>query len=745
MTKAENSDGLIIIGETRLESNSFVQTDPSLEGPELSVAEQREKAELIKQRLAKANENLRKAREAEEDAPKLGTVLRPMSRSFSAFSADVTEAAEFTLIGTLGEINDGRTNTVPAAALFDTPDQNENVMLEIPKWEPTTVDPQYDGTQDQIFIWTVEPSENPELGDAEVYRMWPEAVASYTQPVEDDGPFTVNLPPAFLNKYPEGPLSILYSVANESIGNHAKSQAQTIYLDKRPPSYRRDPGALVPPASIPSSGVITKEILDRNTNFEFTVPVYLLPWPGDRIRLYDRESGTLIYEGALWNEAAPERLEKISVPSAALRALGEGPKSIVYKLIDRAGWESSASEVRAFSIQLQPQPTVLPAPIIKTVPINREVLRNGVKIELPVIANALPDDQIVMRVISPTGIRTLQTFPYSDGFITASWDDFAVPDGQAVYVARVEYDLKRGSATHGPSSATSVAVNLKTIGPPPIDPGPINDKLTPLLVRGGVDRQDNKIGPNDAGQNASVTFTVYEGAAPGQVVRFFYDGVSAGTYEIKDDDEHNNLVTLTLDWGLIRDHGNGTKEAYYEIYESAAASNFQRAPTTDVEVTAITVAVSTYVEYEYLKANFQNKLPGSSVATTGIINCAASPWRGVRVRVRLTDTVIAPGDTIRLDWVFALDARGLTLKESSRLHLDVPVTQAHINSKLVSILVPYNQVNFGGQENGEDVLEGSIVCFFSLIKPGDVIGISTKTMARYSAKQTGVRCANWVD
>lgn len=745
MTKAENPSGLIIVGETQSDSSTFVQTDTSLDTTELSVAEQRESAALEKQRLIKANEKLRKAREAEEDAPKLGTVFRPAPRSFSGLSAGVTEVAEFTLIGTLGEINDGRTNTVPAAALFDTADQNDNVMLEIPKWDPTTVDPQYDGTQDQVFIWTVEPSENPDLGDTDVYRMWPEALASYTQPVVDEGSFTVNLPPAFLNKYPEGTLSILYSVANESIGNHAKSQAQTIYLDKRPPSYRRDPGAIVPPASIPANGVITKEILDANTNFQFTVPVYSLSWPGDRIRVYDRESGVLVYEGVLWDEAADARLDTITVPSTALRALGEGPKSIVYKLIDRAGWESSASDVRSFSFELQPQPTVLPAPIIRTAPINREVLRAGVKIELPVIANAAPDDQIVMRLISPTGIKTLETFPYSAGFTTANWDDIAVPDGQAEYSLRVEYDLKRGSATHGPSSAATVAVNLKTVGPRPIDPGPVNDQLVPLLIRGGVDRKDNEIGPADAGVAASVSFTVYEGAALGHVVRFFYDGVSAGTYDVKDTDAEGDVVALTLDWSLIRDHGNGTKLAYYEVYESAAASNFQRSPSTDVVVTAITVTVSTYVEYEYLKANFQNKLPGAAIATTGIINCAASPWRGVRVRVRLTDAAIAVGDIIRLDWAFALDARGLNVKESTRLKLEVPVTQVHISSKLVSILVPYNQENFGGQENGENVLEGSIVCFFTLIKPGDVIGISTPTMARYSAKQSGVRCANWVD
>lgn len=716
----------------------------------LTRDEQLQVAAAQRAELDARNEKIRAERE-KSGGSKVGVVVKPGLSSFGVMGVGGL-ADEFKFAnGVLDEINDGRSNTLKADAYLETNDQNNYVTLQIPKWERTTEDEQYEGESDDEVRLILN-------GKDWDYEKNGETPFSLPFPIDEGQafPIDVQLTPRMLEKLASGINSISYFVTNNGVGNRNESLEQLFYIDRTPPSPNVDPQPLGLPAGITEPGVISKEYLDANTTVTLPVPDYPAAWEGDTIQVYEFGTDIIIYEGVLWPEGDPERALGVPVSSAALLALGAGPKQLVFKLKDRTGLSSGTSRVRPISIQLAPRPARLQAPLVPQSPIDREDARRGVAINIPSYDNSNPNDDIEVTLESSNGSITLPLFKYSVGTTSVGWSILANPDPRGVYTAKVTYKVLRGTDIVGPSPINNVPVDLRVVGPiNPEEPGPVNPELTKLTVFGGAGTSpENEITTADADKPASIRFTVYEGATAGHIVHFFYNGVEVtGTnapLTISTEAE-GDIVSVELPWETIKALGNGTFPTMYQVFENSTTTNYQQSVDTDVNVTANTVAVGNYIEYDYgtIPAAKQNKRPGSAIRDTGILNCLTKPWNGVKLKIRFAAGEVLAGDIIRLNWVFYRDALATVEAPSTLFEMDVRVP-AGAAARTISFTVPYQPRIFGEDlpplpgkpPHVPNLNEGAIVCNFTLIR-GTVTGVSPKTMVRYSTNEGGVACSAW--
>ena len=774
--KDSSDNGTLVI----IESGDFVapigqvQKDLSLSVNERTLAEQRLEAEEMSARRKEANDKL------------LTSSTKPKARTRLAAGTDapadisILAAAAFTLSNILPDVDDARQNTVPAAAWEDADSSgNSLITITVPRWASTVSDteaPDYAGTNDVIYFGRQDrnnPANNIRYGD--FLFSTPFELTTATSPTE----YTFTLTPDFIRWLdPDRLNNIFYIVTNEIVLNDAMSPLQPLFVDATPPSFRSTPGPLgIPttPAGITAPVVLTRALLESNQLIEFPVPLATGAWPGDRIVV--RAGGVIVHEAVMWpidDQAQPLPLPApapnatVAIPSIALLALGEGPKELEYELIDRAGWGSGRSQSLQVTLRLDAVPGVLPAPVITAARVDRVIARTGLPIRVPDITNAQPGDLIEMRLIRPiaanppgdTGnVVTLPTFTYGSNprTVIASWDDLAVPrlGGQSFYDLNVEYTLRRGTADLGISPRAIVPLDLRTVGPVPIDQGPVNTALTPVVVRGPASQTDNLIDSRDTGQDGVITFTYYEGLAAGHVVRFFYDGGTAADQvaelELVGNETVGTTVTVALPEAVITARGNGRKPIYYEVYAddtAANANNFQRSPTTDVRVQFVTLALTSFIRYTAVAdtrvANGQviqqqNRRPGSPVTQTGIINCGAQPWLGINLEI--FEPTLVVGDIVTITLTYSSNALGTALV-NQHYTFDHDVTQADVNDRRLLHSVPYSQIMFYNVGSGPTpaLASGSFVSSFTVTKADGGFGSTADCLVRYSRLQTNTVC-----
>ncbi|MBV4537665.1 MULTISPECIES: hypothetical protein [Pseudomonas] len=110
-------------------------------------------------------------------------------------------------------------------------------------------------------------------------------------------------------------------------------------------------------------------------------------------------------------------------------------------------------------------------------------------------------------------------------------------------------------------------LDLRTVGPVPVDRGPVSPSLTPVSVRGRISPTVNEITERDAagGANADITFTFYQGQAAGHFVRFFYDGVELLAAQVRTlvgTETPGGTAVVTLPNATLLAQGNGQKQIF---------------------------------------------------------------------------------------------------------------------------------------------------------------------------------------
>ncbi|WP_460418287.1 hypothetical protein [Pseudomonas sp. microsymbiont 2] len=662
----------------------------------------------------------------------------------------------------LPDNGDGRGVTIPREAFDVTDDRNNYVTLTIPAWPVTVLPPNipddFLGSFDLIYLWRMD-----YLDDAFGNKIPnPVKVSELTRVAFDperEESISVAVDPAFWATVPEGFVDIFYSVANSEIGNEVASEPQRVYVDQFPPSRGTQPRALGRPANLPADAVIDRDYLRNNPSISFPLADYSGKWPADQILI--SVNGVELVPIDIY-PVGDELVQTIDLSNTVVEGWGAGLKQVKYRLRDRTGWESAESGSLVVEVQLEDVPTVLPAPILQAARVNRELARAGLTIQVPDIVSAQPNDGLVVILQTPSGPQRLSPITYGTAprTVVATWDNLAQPDGQANYELSVTYEWSRGEVTPRQSPPAVVAVDLRTVGPTPDpDDGSPNPLLGQLVVRGGgADPVDNRIRPEDFNLPATIVFTTYANAQAGSRIRIYYGSagsaeeiIAVPAIELPDPPVDGSTINVELPWATIARHGNGLKEAYFEVYPPAGSDfedNAQRSLVTPVTVAAV-VTLTSFVRYLNVDITDpvdpakghgarENRPAGSTTPTTNILNCNSQPWNGIQLQINEPTLNIGANVTVQLQ--YSASARGIA-PYSEPAEISGTVT----SSGTITLVLPFNDIKFpAGSPEPRGPLTGSFLSSFTVQREDGVVDMSNSVMVRYAVNGNNQGyCALW--
>ncbi|TFF41133.1 hypothetical protein [Pseudomonas sp. RIT623] len=665
----------------------------------------------------------------------------------------------------LPENGDGRGITIKREAFEVTDERNNYVTLTIPAW-PSTVpdDPgDYAGSLDLIYLWRMD-YQFDQFGTpiAVPTKVKMEALARvpFDPAGGGGGPVNVAIDPAFWNQLPEGFVDIFYTLGNDQIGNEVPSDPQRVYVDQFPPSRGTQPRALERPANLPAGALIDRDYLRNNPTISFPLRDYSGKWPADQIVI--NVNGVELAPIEIY-PVGDELVQTIDLSNTVVEGWGAGTKQVKYKLRDRTGWESAESGSLVVEIQLEDVPTTLPAPILQAARVNREVARAGLTIQIPDIVSAQPNDRLVVILQTSSGPQRLSPITYGTAprTVVATWENLAQPDGQANYELSVTYEWSRGEVTPRLSAPAVVAVDLRTMGPiPDPDDGSPNPLLGQLVVRGGgANPVDNRIRPEDFNLPATIVFTTYPGAQAGSRVRIYYRSeenveeiIAVPAIELPDPPVEGSTINVELPWATIARHGNGLKDAYFEVYPPAGTEfedNAMLSPVTPVTVAAV-VTLTSFVRYSNVDITDpvnpgtghgarENRPAGSAINTTNILNCNSQPWNGIQLQIN--EPTLNVGATVTVQLQYSASARGTAPYQAA-----TEVSGRVTSSGTITLVVPFSDINFPVQDPPEPrgPVRGSFLSSFTVLREDGVVDMSNAVMVRYAVDgSNNGYCALW--
>lgn len=709
-----------------------------------------------------------------ELSKKIDKALASYARSKSSMlmSVGVQASDPFTIDADkiLPDNGDGRGITIRRESFEVTDERNNYVSLTIPPWKSTVPPPNdpddFIGSSDLIYLWRMDYRDDA-FGNkvATPVRVLELARVDFVppNPAAPEVPVVpeqkVSIEPSFWAQVPEGFVDIFYSLGNSEIGNEVPSDPQRVYVDQFPPSRGTQPRALGRPANLPAGAVIDLDYLRNNPIISFPLPDYSGKWPADQIVI--NVNGVELAPIDIY-PVGDELVQTIDLSNTVVEGWGVGTKQVKYKLRDRTGWESAESGSLVVNIQLEDVPTVLPAPILQAARVNREVARAGLTIEIPDIASAQPNDRLVVILQTPSGRQRLSPITYGTAprTVVATWDNLAQPDGQANYDLSVTYEWSRGEVTPLQSPPAVVAVDLRTVGPiPDPDDGSPNSLLGQLVVRGGgANPVDNRIRPEDFNLPATIVFTTYPGAEAGSRVRIFYrsgetaeEVIAVPPIELPNPPVEGSTINVELPWATIARHGNGLKDAYFEVYPPVGSEfedNALLSPVTPVTVAAV-VTLTSFVRY--LNVDIpdpvnpvtghgarENRPAGSTTTTTNILNCNSQPWNGIQLLINEPTLNIGARVTVQLQ--YSASARG-----NAPYQAPVEVSGSVTSSGTITLVVPFSDIIFPpGSPVPRGPLTGSFLSSFTVQREDGVVDMSSAVMVRYAVNGSNDGyCALW--
>ncbi|SDQ43523.1 MULTISPECIES: hypothetical protein [unclassified Pseudomonas] len=526
----------------------------------------------------------------------------PQPRSFrNLFNPPVPINTEQNIPG--GQINLLRTPKIP-----------EGLEVEIPAF--TTVGPP--GTIDTVTVYINErPVHSVELPVPHVITF----------------PIPVTLQDPVLESH--GEKVVYFDVVNSINPNDGVSQNLTVTVDRLDPNLGAFPTAIILPEDLPDATVTPEYLEAHDDELVLQIPDYLDPQVGDYWAILFGDEQSQPNKGGL----VSERPINVVLTKDELLLAGPGTKQVTYILEDRAGNPTKLAYRQQVFVILEPTPIDLLAPRVDAAPIDIVEAREGVLIEVDEYTNAASGDEVrvywndiyVDRVFLPPTPNWPLPF-------TAPWAVISSGVEGTAHMAQVRYEVIRSKAY--PSPVLDVEVDLELIGPPnPGEPDPVNPALdVPLLTSSTGEL--NLLRPEDAGQPADVSFTLYDPAQTGEVIRLYYgpENLLVATYTVQSTDNPGDPIELQISWDDIVKVGNGTDiPLFYKIFANATTTNFQSSGSQLVDVRAIPLAEVNAPELNLLE-------------TQAGISCSDFPWRGVNARV-VDAQNLQVGDIVTLHWL----------------------------------------------------------------------------------------------
>ncbi|WP_433885175.1 hypothetical protein [Pseudomonas vranovensis] len=497
--------------------------------------------------------------------------------------------------------------------LLRTPKIPEGLKVDIPAF--STV-----GPPNSIDTVTVYINERP--------------VYSFEKPVPhaDSNPTPVLLQDPVLESH--GEKIVYFEVVNSRNPNKGTSQSLRVTVDRLNPTHGGFPDAIILPLDL-EEATVTPEYLEAHDNkLVLQIPDYLDPQVGDYWAILFGDEQSQPNKGGV----VSERPIIVEMTKDELLLAGPGLKRVTYILEDRAGNPTSLAYRQPVFVILEPTPIDLLAPRVDAAPIDIVEAREGVLIEVDEYTNAASNDEVrvywndiyVGRVLLPPTPNWPLPF-------TAPWAVISSGVEGTAHTAQVRYEVIRTKTYH--SLVLDVEVDLELIGPPnPGEPDPANPVLdVPLLTSSTGEL--NLLRPEDVGQPADVSFTLYDPAQMGEVIRLYYgpENLLVATYTVQSTDNPGDLIELQISWDDIATVGNGTDiPLFYKIFANATTTNFQSSGSQLVDVSATPLV--------------EVNEPTLVVVHSHAIACVDTPWNGITVKI-VDAQNLQVDDTVTVHWI----------------------------------------------------------------------------------------------
>ncbi|MGY2202388.1 hypothetical protein [Pseudomonas gingeri] len=490
---------------------------------------------------------------------------------------------------------DSQTNVVPVSA------QLNGLTLDIPLWRNA--------------------SEFPDEVDTIIAYIGPRAVEifEFPGPVTDD-PVSITLQHPLLQVHGEKEIKYIVTLNGQ---NPAESDPPTIvFVDAIDPNNRIQPAAIELPMDLPGNTITPEYLSSHNDRITLTIPRPLDSRPGDTWQLRWGPSPTPTLEG---NVPVTGPIT-VDVSTAVISSRGEGDQLIEYVITDRAGNPTRNSFPAVVKVHLSDPPSGLQPPVILGAPlIDKEEARNGVVVQVRAFEDYLPNDVVYCywhgTEIDNQRLGLAPLFPLE---FFVKYALVAAPGNE--YEADVTYVIRRGDEGFDAPPA-SVDVNLTEPGVVNPEPGPEDPSLETPVVR-GTSQMDDVLVPDDRGDDARATFTIYPGFQAGETIELYYAGELTDTYTVLGTEADDFEVSLNIPWDIIDQFGNGQIHVYYKISNSV---NYKHSPMG-------TVAVRIFLLEGLAEPIFER-------TNNGTIFCAQEPWLGVPIRI-FDDKTLQTGDIV---------------------------------------------------------------------------------------------------
>jgi len=635
----------------------------------------------------------------------------------------VNAVEDFVMDNVLPAADDGKVN------LFHRDQFKSGLMLEIPLWVPSGGD---DGSFDYVTLHVngVPVVNGVEDGVQYTYKFEVPVAAT-------DLPGRFVIPFNSLKVGGDGIKLIGYSVYSNETGNKEESEIQLLTLDLLDPALNDNPAPIEYPADVTDGVGTLKYLAEHSGTLTLHVPPYFDYYPGDKYQLYIAGNPVPVRSGDVPPEAEDDGFD-IELDEDTIKAIGEGVSVLQYKLEDRAGNRSDFSIPVHLTVRLTPEPEDLLKPLVPAAPISREDARTGVEAIVPAFKNAQAGDEIRVYYRDED---TVKVIIWPNDRVTFNWDEIALPNDQVKDPAvRVWYDVIRGKNTWT-SPDTEVAVDLTTIGPDPVGPGPINATLVPVRAQGNSSKQPGFIRPADVGSGAVLLFTVYENAKVGEFVRLFYGRKdNAVTHTIAAGETPGTVISIPIPWNFVESLGNGTIAIGYEIQETETTGNPQQAVDGSVEVSIATVTVTA-------KVTFPDRIGGSSdvpgttpVTALGILNCERPrPLPdGIRLAIAERAGVLSKDDLVFITLSVCSDKAGSIVVTDRTREIPVVVSDQEATSNRIERVLPLLKSYFEiADQPGKYYELGSFRASWRIVKAGNIPGSSQASAVRYALRKPG--------
>ncbi|PTT02040.1 hypothetical protein [Pseudomonas sp. HMWF006] len=333
----------------------------------------------------------------------------------------------------------------------------------------------------------------------------------------------------------------------------------------------------------------------------------------DRLTLYAAETRTEPPSVNPVHDAAIPLSGEVEIPLATLRAVTTGRVQIWFKLTDLAdnvsAWSASFRNVQFLPLPVLAPPIVPFAVDDNLIDLDDVRSANGVTVVVNRPLNTLPTDQLSLTwggqaaqdLTFGTNTSLTFTIPWSklgdEYFTNQSGTNYVVP-------VTVRADLMRGGRSIS-NASISVDTDYSVVGNPyPIDPTNPPDEdnplLKPLVVRGQPPAEDNKLGPQDANETATIFIDLsptdggtWPDPEPGDLVTVRYLG-DAGEVVVTSESltiaNVNTIIELDLPYSIVGPGGLGTKQIWWEL-ENPNRNNLQKAVKTTLEVNTVVIVL----------------------------------------------------------------------------------------------------------------------------------------------------------